>query len=69
MTPVTELFEPETLTEYLEYLDGLRESGVTNMYGAAPYLAEAFGMKPTTARAVLSYWMQTFSERHKEEAS
>ena len=64
MTPVTELFESETLNEYLEYLDGLRESGVTNMFGAAPYLAEAFGMKPNTARAVLTYWMQTFAERH-----
>jgi hypothetical protein len=23
--------------EYFEFLDGLRESGVTNMFGAAPY--------------------------------
>ena len=36
---------PEGLTdEMLEYLDMLRESAVTNMFGAAPYLQDEFGM-------------------------
>jgi len=51
------------LTEYLEYLDGLRESGVTNMYGAVPYLMEEFELDRREAGAVLVEWMQTFSER------
>lgn len=55
--------------EHLEYLDGLRESGVTNMWGASPYLEEEFPddfMNEKEAGKVLTYWMKTFSERHKE---
>lgn len=55
--------------EHLEYLDELRESGVTNMFGARPYLCGEFEFSdmPLTkqeAGQVLSYWMETFSERH-----
>jgi hypothetical protein len=56
---------PEFVTdEHLEYLDGLRESGVTNMFGAAPYVADAFDLDIRRAREVLQYWMETFSDRH-----
>lgn len=65
---------PEFCTdEMLEYLDDLRESGVTNMLGAGPYLEEAFPILGSDlpsfhswpkARDVLSYWMKTFGERH-----
>lgn len=59
--------KPEIVTEeYLEYLDGLRESGSINMFGATPYLSEMFDLSIKDARAVLSYWMQTFSERHSK---
>lgn len=50
--------------EHLEYLDVLRASGATNMFGAAPYLQEAFGLDRTEARKVLVYWMETFDARH-----
>ena len=50
--------------EHLEYLDGLRESGVTNMFGARPYLQEEFALPKSEAGAILSYWMQSFSIRH-----
>ena len=51
--------------EHLKYLDGLRESGVTNMFGAAPYLKSAFNeLTKQEARAILVYWMETFSARH-----
>ena len=50
--------------EHLQYLDDLRESGKTNMFGAAPYLAIEFGLGKTFSLKVLSYWMETFSERH-----
>ncbi len=52
--------------EYLEYLDNLRESGATNMYGARPYLQKAFKLSKEAAREILSYWMKTFSERHPQ---
>lgn len=61
---------PESATdEVLEYLDLLRKSAVTNMFGAAPYLQEEFGFDRYEARDVLQYWMRTFGERHKDEPS
>jgi len=51
--------------EHLEYLDLLRESGVTNMFGARPYLMEEYPeLNKSEAVEVLQYWMRTFSERH-----
>jgi hypothetical protein len=41
------------------YLDALRESGQTNMYGAAPYLAHHFGITKYEARAILKDWMDS----------
>ena len=59
--------KPKILTDkHLTYLDRLRESGVTNMYGAGEYLEKKFGMTREEANQVLSYWMKTFSERHKK---
>jgi len=51
----------------LEYLDLLRESGITNMFGAGSYLEQEFGLSRQEARAVLKHWMQTFSDQHKGE--
>jgi len=50
--------------QYFEYLDMLRESVVTNMFGAGSYLEGRFGLNRKEASKVLSNWMNTFSERH-----
>ena len=43
------------------YLNDLRESGVTNMWGAVPYLMNEFhDLLKTEAVSVLTYWMKTF---------
>lgn len=56
---------PEGLEdEHLEYLDRLRESGVTNMFGASKYLEDEFGLNRKDSGLYLQYWMRTFSERH-----
>ena len=47
-----------------EFLDELRESGVTNMYGASPYIREAFDVTRYEANRLLTKWMETYSERH-----
>lgn len=47
-----------------KYLDKLRESGVTNMFGAAPYVSRTFGISNDEANRYLKIWMETFSERH-----
>jgi hypothetical protein len=49
-----------------EYLDALRDSGVTNMFGAGPYLQEAFGLSRYEAKDVVLAWMQTFRDRQKK---
>lgn len=72
MTTEKSITRPEFCTdEHLTYLDHLRESGVTNMFGAASFLEETFddlaGDQPSfhssrKAKAVLAYWMSTFGQ-------
>ena len=58
--------KPDFVTDaHLEYLDELRESGVTNMFGAAPFVEAEFSVSIKEAREILSYWMQTFSARQE----
>ena len=55
--------------EYFAYLDALRESGVTNMFGARPYLMEAFpGLPKDEASRILSTWMHTYGKGNKTAA-
>ena len=44
------------------YLDDLRESGVTNMFGAGPYVEEAFDIPESEARELLIGWMEAYSK-------
>ena len=50
----------ELTDEHREFLKDLRDSGVTNMFGACPYLMDEFGLKRHEAREVLLAWMQEF---------
>lgn len=45
-----------------EYLDALRVSGITNMFGARPYLEEAFSLDRREAATILTGWMNTFGD-------
>ena len=47
-------------SEYFEYLDELRLSGVTNMFGAAPYIQEEFGLTKSESVNILKLWMNSF---------
>jgi len=59
--------QPEiVIQEHLDYLDALRESGETNMFGAGVYLQEEFDLSKSDARTILSYWMKSFGERHPQ---
>ncbi len=53
----------DELQNMLYFLDGLRESGATNMFGAAPYLVDEFDLTKSEARTIVIYWMETFAER------
>ena len=55
---------PVCFWEHGLYLDGLRESGVTNMFGAGQYLQGEFDLTADEANTVLTAWMRTYGERH-----
>jgi len=46
--------------EMFEYLNTLRETGVTNMFGAGPYLQQAFDIDRREAKNILLEWMKTY---------
>lgn len=46
--------------KHLNYLDAVRDSGVTNMFGATSYVQTRFGLPKDKARDILVYWMETF---------
>ena len=52
----------EDWTEYYQYLEELRQSGVTNMWGAAPYLDAAFDLErgKREAKEILCDWMKNY---------
>ena len=52
--------------EIFTYLNELRESGVTNMYGAGSYLVSEFDMDKYEASNLLSKWMDNFNENGYE---
>ena len=67
MESTSQYERPEIVEEdHLYFLDMLRDTGVTNMYGAGSYLEDEFGMNRREANEVLSYWMKTFSERQAQ---
>jgi len=45
------------------FLDVVRSSGVTNMYGAAPYVQKHFKVSRAESNEFLMEWMRTFGER------
>jgi len=65
---MTNVFIPghadDSKTIVFEFLDGLRESGITNMYGAGSYLEDEFRITRKESNSLLDEWMKTFAERH-----
>jgi len=55
---LTSVMQPE----HKQYLDILRETGVTNMFGARVYLMDEFpDLTKRLAQAILLEWMETFN--------
>ncbi len=48
--------------KHFVYLDELRESGTTNMWGAAHYLVKHFGLPHDVASKILVAWIRSFKE-------
>ena len=53
--------------EVFLYLEELRESGETNMFGAVPYLQERFQMHYEDAKDMLSLWMKSYNKDDEYE--
>lgn len=51
----------KTTNEYWIFLEELRRSGAINMYGARPYLMEAFGLDKSEATKILADWMRNYN--------
>lgn len=52
-----------TQEDYFRFLEELRVSGVTNMFGAAPFLEDAFPeLNLGEAKDWLIAWMESFDE-------
>lgn len=45
--------------DIFNYLEDLRESGITNMFGAGRYVEDAFDLDPLEAKEVLIEWMSS----------
>lgn len=51
-------------TRVFKYLDALRDSGVVNMFGSAPYVIKMFAVSRSEAIKLVAEWMETFDQRH-----
>ena len=49
------------------FLEDLRESGATNMFGATPYIQWMFRINKYDAQRFLVKWMETFEKRQEKE--
>lgn len=50
------------MSEYFEFLDGLRDSGEINMFGAPRVLQEMFDLSKWEARDIVAAWMKQFGK-------
>jgi len=50
----------EISNEVFLYLEELRESGLTNMFGAVPYIEDSFQVNKSLANKLLSTWMENY---------
>lgn len=55
-----------TTNKYWVFLENLRKSGVTNMFGATPYLMDKFDLSKQEAREILTDWMKNYDPKDYE---
>ena len=51
--------------EVLEFLNMLRDSGATNMFGAVPYIKDEFKLDSKENKRLLMLWMANFNDEGK----
>ena len=58
--------ELPTQDEVNQFLDGVKELGVVNMFGAGTYIQDQFDTTKHDANRFLMEWMSTFEERQDD---
>ena len=57
----------EEWEEYYKTLEGIRRTGVVNMFGAAPYLKECYpDLTDKEAREILVNWISNYDALNKK---
>lgn len=56
----------EEWNNYYETLEAIRQSGITNMFNAAPYLAKYCRISLKLAKEVLFTWIVNYDELSKK---
>ena len=51
---------------YYKTLEYIRRSGIVNMFGAAPYLAQVCDIDERLAKNILVNWMHNYNELSEE---
>lgn len=53
--------------QVFSFLDALQRTGVTNMFGATPYIQDEFSeLSKKESMDLLGRWMDTYDDRHPE---
>tara|TARA_R110000824_G_scaffold65022_1_gene169696 strand:- start:12591 stop:12818 length:228 start_codon:yes stop_codon:yes gene_type:complete len=52
----------EMKEDVFNYLDDLKESGETNMFGATPYIMETFEINKSMSKQFLTDWMESYKD-------
>ena len=58
------ILDNEDLSNHFNYLDELRDSGVTNMFGASTHLQDEFALDKATANTILGKWMDSYGSKN-----
>ena len=53
--------------EQKQYLDSLRDSGVTNMLATTPYIQKVFKVSNKKAKIILVEWIKTYGEKNENK--
>lgn len=56
----------EEWEKYYQTLESIRQSGITNMWGAAPYLAARCDIDKNLAESVLANWIHNYDTLAKK---
>jgi hypothetical protein len=56
------MYMEDNMKKYFNYLESLRDSGETNMWGAAPFLSQEFDLSYKQATYVLVEWIKSFQK-------